>query len=421
MLDFRALYYPTRCFIQNCDPYAESQVLQLYDREGTYGARDTDKERQMTSRLVYMPPTLVFVVPFAVLPWELAEISWNILTSASLILAAFLIWNLGAEHGQVTAGFLTAFLLANCELFIIQGMCAGIAISLCAIALWCFFRNRFVVAGISFMAISLALKPQDTGIVWLYFLMAGGIHRKRALGTLLAWLAIAIPSLFWIWKVAPNWIMELRSNVLAFSVHGGINDPGISSSGAHGLSRIISLQSVLSILWDNPHFYNPSALLAVAPFFAVWAYYTVRGRYSTDLAWIALASAAPFAMLPVYHRQYDAVLIILTVPACSLLFSEGGLIRRLAILVNIAGFAAIAELPWAVFLAIANAARLHTTGITEQILKTMIVGIEILTTPLTLFAMGLFYLWVYVLRVRRVNERRGPVTDVPLSLTQDHA
>ena len=36
------------------------------------------------------------------------------------------------------------------------------------------------------LAISLMLKPHDAGLVWLYFLLAGGIYRKRALQALVA-------------------------------------------------------------------------------------------------------------------------------------------------------------------------------------------------------------------------------------------
>ncbi len=394
MLDFRALYYPTRCLIEHCDPYNQSEVMRLYTHEGTYATLDTEKERQMATRLVYLPATLSATLPFAALPWGAAQILWTTLTGASLILASFLIWSFGADRAPVISGCLIAFLLANSELLIVQGMCAGIAISLCAIALWCFFRNRFVAAGICCLAIGLAIKPQDTGIVWLYLLFAGGVYRKHAIRTLLAWLAISLPAIVWVWLIAPNWIEELRSNVLAFSAHGGINDPSLASSGAHGLSRIISLQSVLSLIWDEPKFYNLVSLLLGASLLVIWAYVTMRGELSPQRKWFAIAAAAPLAMLPVYHRQYDAILILLTVPACALLFAEGGLIGRFALVVNAAGFVATGELPWVIFLVFVN--KLHLQPADGSMLMIVLTGIEVLTTPLTILAMGLFYLWVFV-------------------------
>lgn len=367
MLDFRALYYPSRCLIHHCDPYNESQVARLYAQEGVYASSDTDREREMTSRFVYLPTTLSFTVPFATVPWEAAQILWSVITSASLILASFLIWSFGADRAPVVSGCLIGFLLANCELFLMQGMCAGVAIGLCAVAVWCFFCNRYVVAGIFCLAISLAIKPQDTGIVWLYFLLAGGVFRKRAIQTLLAWTALCLPLFVWVSWVAPNWIEELRSNILAFSIHGGINDPSLASAGAHGLSRIISLQSVLSAVWDEPGFYNSASLILVAPLFVLWVHATVRRPFSSERAWIAIAAVTPLAMLPIYHRQYDAILILLTVPASALLIAGGGTVGRLALAVSAAGFVFAGELPWVVYLILINSIHIQALGVSRML------------------------------------------------------
>ncbi len=406
MLDFRALYFPSRCLIDHCDPYNESQVMHLYAQQSPYALLDTDKERQMSSRFVYLPTTFSAIVPFALLPWESAQILWSILTGVGLILASFLIWSFGANRAPVISACLIAFLLANCELFLMQGMCAGIAISLCSAAVWCFFRNRFIVAGICFLAISLAVKPQDTGIVWLYFLLAGGIFRKRALQTLFVWSAVSLPAFIWTWIVAPNWIKELRSNILAFSAHGGINDPSLASSGAHGLSRIVSLQSVLSILWDDPKFYNLASLFLVAPLFLVWAYWTMRKPFSPERAWIAIAAASPLAMLPIYHRQYDAILILLTMPACALLVAEGGMLGRIALIVNAVGFFLTGELPWVALLLVIRRISIPTGTAAGQVLKTVLTGVEVLTMPIAIFTMASFYLWIYVKRSDVLDRRR---------------
>ena len=395
MLDFRALYYPSRCLLHHCDPYSESQVRSLYLREGTYGSIDTERDRQMVSRLVYLPPTLSFTVFFALFPWQIAQILWSIFTASSLVLAAFLIWSCGADHKPLAAGCLLGFLLANCELFLMQGMCAGIAISLCAISVWCFFRNRFVNAGICCLAVSLAIKPQDTGLVWLYLILAGGICRRHALRTLLTWLAISLPAFVSVWMLSSQWTQELRSNVLAFSVHGGLNDPGLASSGAHGLSRIISLQSVLSAIWDEPIFYNSISFALIVPMIVLWAYLTITRKASLERAWIAIAAAAPLVLLPIYHRQYDALLILFTVPACAILLAEGGPVGRLAFVVTTVGFIFSGELPWVGFLLLVRLLHIQAMGAFGNVLRLLLTGLEVFATPLTILSMGIFYLWIY--------------------------
>jgi hypothetical protein len=251
------------------------------------------------------------------------------------------------------------------------------------------------VTGICCLAISLAVKPQDTGIVWLYLLLAGGVLRKRAIQALLAWTAISLPALIWVGIASPNWMQELRSNIHALSIRGGINDPGLGSAGAHGLSRIISLQSVFSIVRDEPKFYNSAALIFIAPLFLVWAYSTMRKRPSQHSAWIAIAAAVPLAMLPVYHRQYDAILILLTVPACTLLFAEGGLIGRLALAMNAIGFLFVGVLPWVAFRLLTSLI-IQPSDPHQDVLRIVLAGVEVLTTPIAILAMGSFYLWVYV-------------------------
>ncbi len=99
------------------------------------------------------------------LPWGPARILWMTLTVGSLIFASVLIWNLSVDFAPLVSGVLIGFLLANSEVLVITGNAAGIAISLCVVAVWCFLRERFVLAGILCLAISLAVKPQDAGMV----------------------------------------------------------------------------------------------------------------------------------------------------------------------------------------------------------------------------------------------------------------
>jgi hypothetical protein len=394
MMDFRALYYPARCLLQHSDPYKESEVLRVYQAEGVYGALDTAGERHMVALYVYSPVTFSFTVPFALLPWWYAKALWVTLTAGSLIFTSFLIWNVGANYAPIVSGVLIGFLLANSELLIGKGMCAGIAISLCAAAVWCFLHERFVLAGILCLAVSLAIKPQDTGLVWLYFLLAGGIYCKRALQTLVAAVAFCLPSVLWVWHVAPQWIQELHSNILAFTAHGGINDPGPASSGAHGLAAVISLQSVFSVFRDDPRFYNPVSYLVCAPLLLLWVFVTLRSRPSPKRAWIGLAAIAVLSMLPVYHRQYDAKLLLLTVPACAMLWAEGGLAARFALVVNFAAFVLTGDLSWAIFLNYVTNLHLSTVGLPLKLLSI----VQMCSAPLTLLILGIFYLWVYVSR-----------------------
>lgn len=391
MQDFKVVYYPARCLIQHCDPYNESAVLRVYQAEGGESAFDTANQRQFATRYIYLPTAFLFTTPFALLPWGPAHILWMALTVGSLVLASFLTWSLGADYAPVISGCLIGFMLSNSEVVVILCNAGGIAVSLCAIAVWSFLRDRFVGAGIVCLAISLALKPQDAGLIWLYFLLAGGVFRKRALQTLLATVSLSLPGILWVWHTAPLWMQEWHANVLAFSAHGGLTDPGPASANGYGLSMMVNLQTVMSALWDDPRFYDPATYLVVAPLFLVWMFVTLRSHASPRRNWLALATIAALSMLPVYHRLNDAKLLLLTVPACAMLMAEGGIIGWFALLINAAGFVLTGDLPWVVLLGFVRYMHLSTAGLSGQILRTVFV----FPSPLILLTMAVFYLWVY--------------------------
>jgi hypothetical protein len=400
LTDFRGLYYPARCLIQHHDPYMEGEVLRIYRAEQGDSPSDTVDMRQVATRNVYPPTTLFVLAPFAMLPWGPAHLLWIMLTAGSLIFASYLIWNLGADYAPILSGALIGFLLANSEVVIMTGNATGIAISLCVVAVWCFLRERFVLAGVLCLAISLAIKPHDAGLVWLYFLLAGGVYRRRALQTLFVTIAISLPGVLWVWLTAPHWMAEIHANFLAYSAPGGINDPRSASMGPEG---VIDLQSAISVFWADPRIYNPVSWLLCAAFLLVWVLVTMRFRFSPARAWLALAAISAFSMLPVYHRQYDAKLLLLTVPACAMLWAKRDCIGRLALLVSAAGLVVTGDLPWVIFLILNKSLHLLTAGVLGKALMDTL----IFSAPLTLLAMSVFYLWVYARSGQAGNDGEG--------------
>ena len=395
LVDFKGLYYPARCLAQHCDPYNEGAVLRVYQAEAGAGASQSAKVRQLATLYVYPPTTFLYTAGFALLSWKPAYLIGMALSIVSLVFASLLAWSIAADFAPILAGGLIGFLLANSEVLVITGNAAGLAISLCLIAVWCFVRQRFLWAGIFCLAISLAIKPHDAGLVWLYFLLAGGVYRRRALQTFLATIAISLPALLWVWRVSPHWMQELQANIASsFSLQSGINNPGLASSGAHGLDMLVSLQSIAGIFWSDPHIYNLVSYLVCAPFLIFWVYVTLRSRPTEARLWLGLAAISALSLLPVYHRQLDTKLLLLTVPACALLWAEGGLIGWLAVVVNAVGFFLNGDIPWAVLLTLIARLHLSTTGLTGLLLMVA----QIFPAPLILLAMGAFYLWAYARR-----------------------
>ena len=394
MVDFKVVYYPARCFIEHCDPYSEIEVQRIVQKQEDVYTSKIQNAVQVLTRYIYPPTAFLFTIPIALLPMGPAHLLWLALTAGALVLASCLIWDLGADYSPILSGALVGFLLANSELVVIVGNMAGIAIGLCMLAVWCFLRERFIPLGILCLAVSLCTKPQDTGLVWLYFLLAGGVYRKRALQTLLVTVALSLPGVLWVWHVSPHWLQEWHSNILAFSAHGGMNDPGPASSGAHGLGLLVSLQPVFSLFWDDPRIYNPATYLVCAPLLLVWAFCTLRYRRSPRTTWMALAAIGALSMLPVYHRQSDAAVLLLAIPACAMLWAERNAMGRLALLVTGTGLLFTADFPWAAILALINVLQRSASGQFQK----LFIAMQVFPVPLALLLVGVFYLWVYVRR-----------------------
>jgi hypothetical protein len=392
--DFRALYYPARCLVDNSDLYLVSGVAPIYQEDSAHFPKDNWKNREIATRNVYPPTAFTFMLPFAMLSWGPAHILWLILTVGGILSVSFLIWHFSAGYAPLACGALLALFLINSELLVISSNAAGIVVSLCVVAVCCFLRDRFVVLGIVCLAVSLTIKPQETGLVWLYFLLAGGVYRKRALQTLLVAIVVSVPAMLWVWHVSPHWPAEWQANLAAFSAHGAINDPGPDSAGGHGLAMVISLQALFSVFRDDPRVYNVASYLVCAPLLVVWAMVTLRTRTTPAKAWLALASIAAISMLPVYHRQYDAKLLLLTIPACVMLLAEGGRVGKLALVATSAGLVLTGDLTWAILLGLIHHLHLSETGISGQILT----AVQVFPPPLTLLSVGIFYLWVYARR-----------------------
>lgn len=387
LFDFRTAYFNGKCLLQDhCDPYSESDIDRLYSQRPESRSVSA-MDLTVITRNIYLPSAFFLCLPLGLLPFGLAQALWLLLIVASFLLAAYLMGSTGSEHSPLLAAALVAFLLANSGSVIFFGNPAGFVVPLTILAAWCFVRERFIPAAVACLAVSLAFKPHDAGLIWLYFLLAGGVYRKRALWTLLVVAALVIPAFLWTMHISPHWLHQLAFNLHDASAKGSKDDP----SGGHGALVLTDLQCITSFFWPGAKAYNLAAYAMFAPFFLAWAFVTVRARPTLVSAWLGLAAIACFTPLPIYHRQYDAKLLLLTIPACAILWSRRRLERWAALVFTWAAFVLNGDLPWVVFLRTIAVLHLSQTGLQGRLLT----AVWDFPVPLSLLALGGFYLWVY--------------------------
>lgn len=400
--DLQVIYYGTRCLMQGGDPYQLDQLRALYTLQEERLPPNSIERPQAVTWYIYLPPTLLIAAPLAILPWTVAEAIWLALLAAAIAAAAALMTVESAQAAPRVTLFLTCLVLANCEVGFALGNAALLVVSLCTIATWCFVRDRFVGYGVVGLALALAIKPHDAVLVWFYFLLAGGANCKRALQSLAITAVFSVVAVVWVGQVAPHWLQEWNSNVTALTVRGGLSDPGLSAERGRSAGQVIDLQAALSVLKDDPHFYDPVSHVVCGAMFVMWTVAAVRARWAQTTAWYALATAAPLSMLVTYHRPYDAKLLLLAIPACALLWRGGGWRGRAALGMTTAAVVFTADLPLTVLAEATARLDVSKMGLFERVWMMPVIR----PAPLALLVLAVFFLWMYVLCAGELREAK---------------
>lgn len=399
MCDFGAIYYGARCAMQHRDPYDPGIAANMLRKELTEEGGilpDNPQQAAMTRNILTvetnLPTTLFLFAPLAMLPWAVAQNLWMILIAGLLAFGAFLIWDVGAAAAPDVWLLLAGFLLANCEGLLLDGNSAGFAVGLCVIATWCFLRERYVLIGALLFAVSLLVKPHDSGFIWIYFLFAGDASRKRALQTVAVAGILGLLAAIWIAPVSPHWIQKLHNNLASASVQGSTSDPNLNGTTNSGAGQIIDLQAVLSIFWNNPLFYNLTTYLTVGALMLAWALVTLTRQATIQSAQFALASISALSLLPIYHRSNDAKLLLLAIPACAVLWATKRPGRWIALFLTSASIFLTADMPLAILGELTRNLPSSPSTLPAKLLTILLRR----PTPLILLATGCFYLWIFL-------------------------
>lgn len=386
--DFRCVYSGARCMVRGCNPYDENELIQTYVAAGGDPSQWFKVHKYNAN---YFPPALFLTIPLAVLSWETAKVLWLLLIVASIAVAAVLVWDLCAPYAPIVSGLLIGLFVASGANLFRGANAAGITIGLCAIAVWCFVQDRFAAAGTVCLAISLAFKPHDSGLIWLWLFLAGARYRSRALQTLALVLVLTAGATLWLslMPASAHWIRDLRANLVGNSSPGGDDDPRPGNSEAFTLTN---LQALISVIVDDPQIYNPVTYLVGGGLLLAWLVATLRAAPSRACDFLALASVSALSLLPLYHRQYDTRLLLLIFPATAMLWAGRGAVRWLAGLLVVAGITFTS----AKLVAVSNQLHADYLGFSGKTLTIMLHR----PIPLAVLILTVFYLSIYLQRTK---------------------
>jgi hypothetical protein len=320
-IDFTPVYTGARCLIAGCNPYDTAQLDKQYFESG---GPVSQPPRWEGDPPVYPPSTFLVLTPLVLLKLPAARIIWALMNSLLLVLCVVLVWLEMPVFSRWLPTILGSILLVETGRKLIpQGQPAAFAIPLLVVSTLLYLRGRYIPLATISLMLSLAVKPQMGGLIALYFVFRK-IHWRAvafAMGGALAMVLIAGLAL----RASPasrHWVADLRTNLVNAEKPGGINDPRPSNLKNLNNTDLTNAQVITSVFVVNEQRYNAAAYGIFAALLLAWIIAVARNDEYLPNHYLAVAALTVISFLPIYHRDYDTVLLILTVPAIAIIYYQ---------------------------------------------------------------------------------------------------
>lgn len=309
-------YLGSQLLVKKHNPYngalLESARLELTNKSG-------DTSIPTFTSAIYPPTTLVILSIFSQLPWQYFRYFLLFIDTAGLVaVLAVLSFSLGGAfyRPQSLVLWITGLAWAPWHTGMATGNLAIPAISIGIIGWWASERQRIWAAS-AFLLVSLMLKPQ-IGAVFIVMLMLRRCW-KPVVASLTGWVVIFIATALWMQKQAPGWWGDYSRLIKAFLVAGHENDPSSANPLRHDL---INLQRLLYTVFESQLVVS-GVMLVLIGLLAIGLIARHKNKKQLPPPLLTSAAVVTIALLPFYHRFYDASLLLFVVAWALSLWSEG--------------------------------------------------------------------------------------------------
>lgn len=308
--DFVPVYTGASCLLDRCDPYDTHQLSAEFRHRGGNDPEFLQQQWPPRTPPVYPPASFVTALPVALFRFPIAKFLWFLLNAGLFLAATKTVLDSCPEDRLWLAVLLSAYFLIKGSFLLKSGQPAGFATSTLILGCLLIWRGKRPILASCFLCLSLAMKPQMGGLVALFLLLRKGtrVYVAAAMaGAVLVLLAGA--AVLQLNPVDKDWVSELRQSISSSVLPGHINDPAAPEADQ------VNLGTLTAILVPDASAarYTADALSLVL--IATWAFILFRSRAddrSTQL--LLLGSLVVYTLLPVYHRNYDTPILLLTVP-----------------------------------------------------------------------------------------------------------
>jgi hypothetical protein len=279
-------------------------------------------------------------------------------------------------------------------------------IALIFLSILCVREHRHTLGAI-LLGLAITLKPQLAGPFLLWFLL---FSRWRALGV-----ACAIPVLLNLAAVARmelhghQWFYDWSHELAMSFAPGGPGDPAATGPWTN---QMIDLRVWLFTLFDQRELVAIKVVVIAALLAAIYLVVLMRMRHERSKL-LPLAALCALTLLPVYHRAYDAVLLL---PALSWALLVVRRPRRTIALLTLAALS-IFLVPWD-FLPLV----MERTRALDGLAKTWIWRVVIYPHyAVATLATALCMVWAMAVNVRVRDRREQPAAAEPVGRLHDLA
>jgi hypothetical protein len=303
--DVLSMYVQTKAWIAGMDPYSEASRLAVWPKE-VYAPHPISIE-YLAERTGAPVPYFIFsyvpLVPLALLPWPIADASVLLLDFVLFFLVLRMLADLSHLAGLRRLVWFAAALafapfyagMDSNNIAVLAAECGLLAFGIAGL------RHHALTAFL--LALSFAFKPQIGLCFFVYFVLRRywRVVAQSAIA-LSAATALAVLRMQW---AHVKWLASyMRASTFFFSA-GGIND--FRPQNPYNFD-LINLQVVLYRLLGTVEGAQILALAVGALLFLIWWRFFVKSKNLPVL--LSAGSLCAINLLPIYHRFYDATLLL---------------------------------------------------------------------------------------------------------------
>jgi hypothetical protein len=329
--DFLSPYIQANAWTRGLDPYSPETLLRLWPPDAAHflflpkEVADGTLIAKRGIPTAYPITALVLLAPLSRLPWHVAYALWlilNLALFAVMLRALVTLAGLSLREPEAILLLAAALALAPFHTGIVTANVSVIVVELAVIAVWAARRHQKVASAV-LLALATGLKPQIGLCFVLYYLLR---RRWRLVGV--TCLLLALMSAVGLLRVQLShtpWLTNYLNDNQVLLQRGILANFTPINPLRFGLTN---LQVVLYPLVHSVGVANDLAASFGIVFLTLWALVVYR-RNSDDAEVLNLSAIAVLSLLPIYHRFYDAALLVF--PVCWV-FASFRTARRLTVL-----------------------------------------------------------------------------------------